>query len=453
MTTKKKLHSTDKENTKETPSNTDQEHPINEAITCFLHASRDIKWSGRVFAPLAAEFMKKNFSDAKKQLTNGEFLIGNSDSVERVHGLKEIRNAIYKIKRLSYSQTPKIILNSLFLSLFSALDNYTGELLTSIYKKKPELFNKINKKIDLIDVLSASSIEGLKQSVLENEIEDFRRKSYIEQFEVLESTFGVPLKKFKRWPDFVECTQRRNLITHCGGIVSEQYIKICKEADYPIDKIPAIGAKLECKLEYFSQTCELLIEVGLKLGQTLWRKVFPNELKEADHHLTQTQYDALYSHNWERAIVFGEFATGLLKFSSELEQRIFIINYCIALKFSGNEKAVEEKLKEFDWSATIDDFRLAEAVLQDRFQDAAKIMKQIGKEGKMVNEEGYHTWPLFHMFREKPEFLENYESIYGYPFETEVKRVADKALIEAPTDEVISNKQSVDGDSDESEIS
>ena len=428
-------------------------HPIAEAITRFLHSARDIKWSYRVFTPAAAGIMMERYNKAKEQIKSGELLLVSEDAIERVHGMKEMLEAMRKIKRINYSRIPQVIETSLFLSLFSAFDTYTGELMTAIYERKPELFGKLNRQVELVDVLNAHSIEDLKRSILEEVIESFRRKSYVEQFEELEKTFGLNLKAFSRWPDFVECTQRRNLMTHCGGIVSEQYHKICKEEGCPEKDIPPIGSKLELEPKYFLSACELMIEVGLKLGQTLWRKILPDELAAADNHLHDTQYEALYSHNWNRAKVFGEFAVKQRDFSNELAKRLSIINYCIALKFLGDEENTQKELHKVDWTASINDFRLAEAVLQNRFEDAASLMILIGKSSVYVSEFGYHSWPLLCTFREKPEFMVAYERVYGHPFVAELKRAADAALTDATTKKNEVEAKSIEEFAGEPEIS
>lgn len=414
------------------------DNQISVSITRFLHKARDIKRSARIFVPAAYEMTQARFKKAKEELEVGEALLESKEEGEHAHGMKKIQEAVRKFERIRYSEPHKIVETSLFLSLFTAFDEYTGELLAAFYERKPELFSTLNRQINLVDVLTASSIEELKRSVLNDVIENFRRKSYVEQFSELETRHGLVLRKFARWPDFVECTQRRNLMTHCGGVVSEQYRKICKEEKYPENKIPELGTVLESGPQYFLPTCELMIEVGLKLGQTLWRKILPEEMNEADSHLIHTQYDALYSQNWERAKVFGEFAVSQKNYSDEISRRMCIINYCIALKFSGREKESLDELNKVDWSASVDYLRLAEAVLKDRFQDAASIMVSVGKNCKMLREQSYHIWPLFTKFRESPEFMRAYEQIYGYPFLTELKRYADEALNSASAQEQLS---------------
>lgn len=425
------------ETQKSTTPQEPETHPISEAITRFLHKARDIKWTARTFIPKAGEMVNERATKAEERIKRAQELLASHEAHERVHGIKEMLEAVRRIERIKYSKTYEILEASLFLTLFSAFDEYTGELISAIYGRKPKLFDKLNRKIDLTDVLSANSIDDLKRSVLNDVIEAFRRKSYIEQFAELENTHGLTLKEFERWPDFVECTQRRNLLTHCGGIVSEQYIKICKEEKYPENKIPPLGTQLGLGADYFLPTCELMMEVALKLGQTLWRKILPEEVEKADRHLIHTQFDALYSQNWKRAKVFSEFAISQKKFSDEKHKRMCVINYAIAYKFSGDEEQALKELNKLDWSATINDFRLAEAVLSDRFGDAASIMARIGKSGEMVNEENYHIWPLFTKFRESPEFMAAYVEIYGYPFVTKLKRNAEAALSEASTHELL----------------
>jgi hypothetical protein len=111
---------------------------------------------------------------------------------------------------------------------------------------------------------------------------------------------------------------------------------------------------------------------------------------------------------------------------SDLRRKTSIINYTIALKFSGKSAEAQKILATVDWSAAINDFKIAEAVLLDRFDEAANIMERIGKESEMVSEYAYHHWPLFREFRTSEQFLKTYEKIYGYPFAVELKRTADK---------------------------
>jgi hypothetical protein len=415
----------------EEQANKNPPHPVAEAVNRFIHRARDIRFAARAFIPVAAPLMKKQLDEVNKQLEEGKALLSSDDEVEKMHGVERVSNVLPRLERLTYSDVPAVIESSLFLSLFSAFDAYTGELLSVLYERKPELFKRLNRSMAFSEILEATSIEDVKRTVLDNEIEAFRRKSYVEQFEHLETTFGLTLKAFDRWAAFFECSQRRNLLTHCGGVVSEQYRTICKREGYPENKLAAVGGTISLGAGYFLSTCELMIEVGLKLGQTLWRKLLPDELTAADQHLHHTQYEALRAALWDRAKVFGEFAVGQRQLSNDVERRIALINYAIALKFSNEEAKAREVLATVDWSASSNDFRPAEAVLLDRFGDASTIMRRIGKKGELVRQEGYHVWPLFRAFRQTNEFMGAYQEIYGYPFVDKLKRDAEAANADA----------------------
>lgn len=414
-----------------TPPEADQaespDNPIGQAITACLHRIWDIEFAARAFIPVAAKLLTREAKAIRRQLAEGEDLLSNDQQAVQVLGMKRLEEALERLDRLENSDVPVVLETGLFLSLFSAFDAFTGDLLTALYLKKPELFSRMNRSITAAELLTFDSFDDVKRSILQAEIEAFRRKSYIEQFEELESIFGLKLRAFSRWPDFVECSQRRNLLTHANGTVSDQYLRICEREGCVFTPPVKSGDRLQLGARYFLNACELMTEVVLKLGQTLWRKLLPTELADADAHLHRTIYAMLRARKWTRAQVFGDFAIGLLKVSSEVERRLSVVNYAIALKFGGKAHHATTLLGKFDWSASQNEFKLAEAVLSDRFEDAAAVMHRIGKSGEILDEESYHTWPLFNEFRERQEFLEAYETIYGYPFVAELKRVTDKA--------------------------
>jgi hypothetical protein len=166
-----------------------------------------------------------------------------------------------------------------------------------------------------------------------------------------------------------------------------------------------------------------MIEGAVKLGQTLWRRLLPEELSRADAHLNDILYTFLEVENWNRAMVFGEFAAGQPKASTDLRRKMFLVNYAIALKFGGREDKARDILANIDWTAASNDFKLAQAVILEQYDAAAEIMRKIGTAGELVSEHSYHLWPLFHDFRESDPFHRGYAAVYGYPFKEEFKKV------------------------------
>lgn len=155
-------------------------------------------------------------------------------------------------------------------------------------------------------------------------------------------------------------------------------------------------------------------------------KTQPEDLDKADDHLSEIIYDYLHDKDWNKAICFGEFSMNLPATSSDLMARINIINLSIAYKMSDNEERANRILSAVDWSASINDFKLAYSVLTDDFSAAKDLMVKIGKDGgEVIHETAYHNFPLFSKFRETEEFMAGYEDVYGYSFISEIIRKSD----------------------------
>ena len=119
------------------------------------------------------------------------------------------------------------------------------------------------------DLNTFKSIEEAREFIIEKEVESVLRKSHSEHFTYLENKIGMPLKKdLPIWKTFIEITERRNLFVHCDGIVSSQYIKVCKE-NKCYQKDIELNERLTVKLDYFQLAYECLYEITTKLTHTI----------------------------------------------------------------------------------------------------------------------------------------------------------------------------------------
>ena len=404
---------------------------VGEVIDIFLHRIKDIEECASEYIPEAA----KRYNNKTKHLSSkikdilDELKMQDNNS-DRIISHKKLINTSRNIKRHIGSSPVETLEKSLFVSLFSSFDKFIGDLIEVLFRKEPRLYSSINKEIKISEVLKYSSIQELRQSFLDKEIETIRRKSYQEQFKSLENQFDIKLTKFKQWPSFIERSQRRNLFTHCDGIVSKQYIDICKEVNFEFEKEINIGEQLEVGTEYLFQSCMVVAQVGIMLGQTLWRKVISTEIDKADSHLNSTIYEFLHEEEWSNAIIIGNFAQSLPNNSSESIKTIFLINHAIALNAIDKKGEAKKLLDTRDWSATLLDFKLAYAVINYDYDEAQKIMIRIGKKGEFVSELPYHDFPLFREFRESDQFFDGYKTVYGYQYLYKVQELAEETKIE-----------------------
>ncbi len=316
---------------------------------------------------------------------------------------------------------PDLVPRSFVVALVSEYDAFLGKLIKALFVMKPELLATSEKSLTLAELSDFDSIEAAREVLLEREVEAVIRKSHVDQFKWLEKRFGVPLTKdLEVWPTFVELTERRNLFVHADGIVSQQYLAVCRDNGVDLGEV-ALGDKLSVPPDYFEAAHNCIFEIGVKLGQVLWRKVAPHTLLAADSFMVGTVYHLLANRRYKLSVKLLDFAGETLKkFGSDEYRRMLVINRAQAYKWSGDQNRCNAILEAEDWSACGPQFKLCVLVLKDEFKEACSVMRDIGTDGP-VTEAYYEDWPIFREFRESAEFLEAFKSIFGRDF-TNIER-------------------------------
>jgi hypothetical protein len=408
-------------------------NPMNSVLVDFLRDIQSIQKTRLVVFPHVLSWLKSQQEGNAKKLA--KYASQREDEIntyraESAHQAAEMLRAIRALDGLGGKRIPETLQRSLFTQLFSEYDAFVGALLKAIYKEKTDLLKGISRQISFADLLDYDNLNAIKLDMLEKEVETFRRASYVEQFASLEAKFGLKLRSFPEWGEFVELSQRRNLIVHNGGVVSDQYLLVCDREGYKFQDRPKLGDQLKLSGDYFSRATIVVSKVAFMLCHTLWRKLFPCDREIAHQEANSVLFDLLRDGRWNTANAIAKFTlTGPMKEGiSDMDLRIRTINTAIATKFSGDKNGCKTTLESLDWSAALRDFRLAIAVLSDDFPAAAELMISIGKRGELVNELAYHEWPLFHAFRESPDFLSAYSTVYGISFIKEALRHQAEAV-------------------------
>lgn len=408
-------------------------HLIASAISRFVHKVHDIEESAKNCIPQAKKTYMKRAKEVRGTfLANQAIIESDCSAEEKLVAARNLRTMLRLARRLENDATIATLERSLFIGLFTCFDKFVGELIEGVYSARTDLFKNIGAQFSVCEVLEYPSLEEFKAAVLEKEIETVRRKSYMEQFKEFEKRFAFEtLTKFDSWSVFVEASQRRNLFTHCDGVISQQYIKMCSDAGYRIPEDVAVGQQLGVGAKYFFNTCHVVMEVGVMLGHTIWRKMLPDERRLADSELNSLIYDYLHLGQFHKSAALCRFAQKLPKISEDLMDRMFTLNHAIAVRQINGVGAAKKILEKKDWSAVIYDFRLARAVLVEDYESAKGFMLRIGKVGELVCEVAYHDWPLFKDFRETPQFLEGYEEVFGYKYLSKLSEIVNDAQVVA----------------------
>jgi hypothetical protein len=308
----------------------------------------------------------------------------------------------------------EVVPKSFLVALVSQLDAYLGSLLKSIFMLRPELLESSERSLTFAELTKFGTLEKARDYVLEKEIETFLRKSHAEQFSWLEKKFGLNLRtNLEVWPAFIEVTERRNLYVHTGGVVSSQYIDVCSLHGVDVASVQA-GEKLTVTSDYLEAAHDVIYEIGVKLGEVLWRKLAPDQTPKAEELLQNLTYSLLVEKRYSLARVLLEFAVTTLdkRHTDEKARLTFLINRALVSYLTANKNECLQILDSQDWSATNDIFKLANLVLREKFEDAAKLMREIGPKNRPKKAE-YLNWPLFNEFRNTPHFSSAFKDLFG----------------------------------------
>lgn len=366
---------------------------------------------GKKYSQEKLEFEEKycTFGNIKKTSTNSSVREINVPIDKRMKWKKLTRKD--KTFRISY----KLIPRSVFVSLVSTYDAYIGKLLRILYLITPEVLNSSDKKISFSGIMEFSCLEEAREWIIEKEVEDVLRKNHIDQLKYIGEKFSIKIEPNKYlYKNFIELTERRNLFVHCDGKVSKQYIEICKKNDINTNN-NKIGDDININGEYLEQSYDTLYEMATEITHVLWRKFFPKDIEPADKNLIDITYDLICIEKYNLAQKLLNFSCqNYIKHHDDEYKFIFIVNRALSYHLDIKDDECKNILEQYDWSAKSHEFKLANFVLNEEWDNATMIMGKIGKSEEWPVK--YRDWPLFTKFRDTKEFLSQYQKIYGINF-------------------------------------
>ena len=368
----------------------------------------------------------KGIGDAAAELGSKE-----KDAYKVAKAVDSLGDSTSALKILASFSHGDILAQIIFVSIFSSFDAFLNKLLRTLYSQTRIILELSSKQVLFGDVFNLTR-DAIIDATINSEIDSLLRDNYSKIFDVLATRFNAgTLKDFKNWQLFVESSQRRHLITHCDGIVNKQYIDNCKSAGVRLGDEVVIGHKLGVSKDYLVETIKIVTETGLKLGQVLWRTSDDQCVDGADAHLGQLLFELLKREEWIIALRMGEFSHEVSKRNhkrprKELSVKIILINYAQAAKWSGDRDGAMRIVNNFDWSGSAVEFRMAVACLKEEWDNAAKLMAEVGNQSELCPIHGYIGWPIFREFRKTNQFTLAFKSIFGVEYIDEAKKAGDE---------------------------
>lgn len=305
-------------------------------------------------------------------------------------------------------------------SVVSKFDKFIITVLQTSYLQNPNWLKNPDKNISYKQLLEIESLELLKKDIIAKEIDMLMRDSHHVQISFLDGKLKLGIEKeFPSWLEFLEITERRNLFVHTGGTVSPIYMDNCKEWKIPIDTQIKEGDHLSANDKYIQKAIDCFYELSVRVAQASIRRMFPESFENADNRLNNSSVKLLVDERWELAERIFKFALSIPeKFLAQGDVKYyFLLNSCIAKKFSG--KAFNEELHSINWSPFHPKYHFAVAILEDRFDEAEKLMRSQAVQDK-IPEQSFKEWPLLKEFRKTDAFLSAYKDIFKKNYSEEL---------------------------------
>ncbi len=251
------------------------------------------------------------------------------------------------------------------------------------------------------------------------------RGTHTDQVKLVEEYLNVRIiEHYERWPNFVEIFERRNLVAHGNLIVNQIYIDRCLDAKYQLNKNIKTGSILTLTTRYLSRSVSVLMEFGMLLIFTLWRKHLPDSDEEAFSCLNDCCYQLITKKRYVTAKNVLSFCIfkqkkGARVPCSENVYRMMIINLANAYKKLKEVGECEMVLADFDWTATKDEFQLCIASLRGDVESVVRLMPIVAR-SNVITGNAFRDWPVLDWIRDDPRIQAAFKSVYGEAMWTEV---------------------------------
>ena len=303
----------------------------------------------------------------------------------------------------------------LFLTgLVSAYDMFLSQLIRCIFVTRPELLSSSERNISFKDLTEIGSVEAARERIIEKEVESVIRDSHAQQIDWLERKLNdMPLRKdLAIWPEFIEICERRNLLSHTNGVISSQYLAVCKEHKVDITGL-SVGDRVKVTGKYYERAVSVILEFGTKLAQVIWRKLLPAQIGLADQELNELSYRLITKRRYGEAsklLRFGLYE--MKKHGEDATKKSMVVNLANAVKLGGNKTQAEQILTDEDWSAATDKYKVCVAAVRDDVQTVVLLMKPVVAAG-YLRVSDFQDWPVFEVVRSDPVFIETFEREFG----------------------------------------
>lgn len=299
-----------------------------------------------------------------------------------------------------------------FVDCVTAFDVFLMNLYRGVFSVCPDILNSSGKSITYKDLRALGSIESARKLIEDDIIDNTFRGSHKTQLEYIRDTFHLDIISWvpELFSRFIELTERRNTLIHCEGVASSQYVNVCRQCG--VKEIATEGTCLIIDVDYFKESCLVLLEMALTIGYASW-KSFSCDDKPDEYLIGACDYLCREGH-YELVVSLISFALNKLKKKPNNYNIHHLTAYQIyAYKRLGNEDEKNRLLKG-DWSSVGLSVEIVLDVLKEDFKSAIEKMKRSGK--NMEDAKRYTSMDIYSDLIKEQDFIDAYKEIYGEEF-------------------------------------
>lgn len=303
--------------------------------------------------------------------------------------------------------------SAVLLTIVATFDTLAADVVRTILELKPDRYSSSDKTISVADILSMKSFDDVKSKLLNDEIYQYSRGSHEEQVKYIEKQFHIKIiENWKRWPDFIEIFERRNLLAHGEKRFTQRYAEICKSQGHKGSE-KLVGKEIELTTNYLSQSVDTLLEFFMLLIFSVWRKQIPEEEQSAFDLINHVIYRLITDERYRVPINVTEYVLGLKGVSvTEATRLMLIVNLASAYRHQDNKELVIQTLKRADWSAASDNYKICVAALREDVDEVVTLMAPCVSSNK-ISKDDFREWPVFSFVRDSDEYRSEFKKIFG----------------------------------------
>ncbi|WP_375262087.1 hypothetical protein [Palleronia sp.] len=307
--------------------------------------------------------------------------------------------------------------SSQILSLISQYEAVFSDALRKAIGETPRAFISKDSVIAATAVILSEDIQSIKRQIVEEKVDKISRNSHANQIEDIEKRLSLKPLSQALMLKFVEVCERRNLLTHAGGVVNARYLDNLKAKGYSCKDLPEIGQAIPISTPYIMHAAETVALVGLFNIHRIWRKLRPAESATSSSHLINASHEFLIAEEYEIAKAIAKFILDDCENVTESERAFAVIN--LSLSFFLDESIPPDKRREKtedalslrDWSILDGKFALAICCLREEYDKLpARIDGAVRDE---IGAEQFETWALFKQVRKLDLFRHKMAEHFG----------------------------------------